>query len=49
MIFTEWAANDDVFRTEFLNGIVFVSISNQRPVLSEVADALRQNWRKISA
>lgn len=43
-LFTDWAANDDVFRTEFLEGVVFVSTSNQKSNSSQVPDTLRQKW-----
>lgn len=43
-LFTAWAANDDVFRTEYSHGVVFLSTSNQMPKSSQVPDILRQNW-----
>lgn len=43
-LFTAWAASDDVFRTEFLEGVFFVSTSDQKPNSTQVPDTLRQKW-----
>lgn len=43
-LFTEWAAIDDVFRPEFLNGVVFFSTIDQVSSSSQIPSTLRQTW-----
>lgn len=43
-LFTEWAATNDVFRPEFLNGVVFVSTIDQEAHSYQMPNTLRQTW-----
>lgn len=43
-LFTEWAATDDVFRPEFLSGVVFLSTTDQEANSSQIPSTLRQTW-----